>query len=88
MISCLSAFFNSSVSSPLSYPDRESQRMLLSKRSVLPAPTHFLFKGANEDSEDHLARVSMPARLCQLWVTFFNDIDFGTPQLAHFISRT
>jgi hypothetical protein len=42
---------------PLSYPDGESRRLLLSKRSVLSSRPHFSFKGAAECLEDLLARI-------------------------------
>jgi hypothetical protein len=48
---------------------------------------YFRFKGVNEYLEDLVARIDAP-RLNGLDVTFFNQIDFDTPLLAQFISRT
>jgi hypothetical protein len=73
--------------SPQSCPDQESQRPPPPTRSVLPALKSFAFKGANEYFEELLARIDAP-RLCQLWTTFFHDIDFGTPELIQFITLT
>jgi len=47
----------------------------------------FEFQGVNEYLEDLLARIDAP-RLRRLWITFFNDIFFDTPQLIHFIGHT
>ena len=47
----------------------------------------FTFKGANEYLEDLVAQIDTP-RLVQLSATFFNDIDFDTPQLIRFVSRS
>jgi hypothetical protein len=45
------------------------------------------FKGVSEYLEDLVARIDTP-RLNQLYITFFNQIVFDTPQLIQFISRT
>ena len=47
----------------------------------------FWFKGTKEYSEDLVSRIDAP-RLDQLFITFFNDIDFNVPELNQFISRT
>jgi hypothetical protein len=73
--------------SPQSSPDQESRRPPPPTRSVLPALTNFTFKGVNEYLEELVARINAP-RLDWLSTTFFNDIDFDTPELVQFISRT
>ncbi len=45
------------------------------------------FKGVSEYLEDLLARIDAP-RLYRLWITFFNAINFDTPQLIQFTGRT
>jgi hypothetical protein len=37
--------------------------------------------------EEFVARIDTP-RLLQFWIKFFNDIDFETPELIQFITRT
>src|SRR5258708_8808468 len=56
-------------------------------RSVLPTIMTLGFKGVSEYLEDLLARIDAP-RLYRLWIIFFNDIFFDTPQLIQFIGRT
>ena len=73
--------------SPRSLPDRTSQRPPLQTRFVLPVLTDFEFKGVSEYSDDLVARIDAP-RLIKLYITFFNQIIFDTPQLIQFISRT
>ncbi len=73
--------------SPRSRPDRETQRPHPTTRSVLPNLTYFRFKGVSEYMEDLAARIDTPL-LNGLDITFFNQIDFDTPLLAQFISRT
>jgi hypothetical protein len=73
--------------SPQSGPDEESRRPSQPRRSVLPALTKFWFKGVYEYSEELLARIDTP-RLHLLWTTFFNDIEFETPELIQFITLT
>jgi hypothetical protein len=73
--------------SPQSCPDQESRRLPPPTRSILPALTYFWFKGVNEYLEGLVSLIDSP-RLYQLWTTFFNDIDFNTPELNQFISRT
>ena len=72
--------------SPRSRPNREigfSQ----SKRSVIRALISLNFQGVIEYLEDFVARIDTP-RLDNMRITFFNQIDFDTPRLAQFISRT
>ena len=73
--------------SPRSCPDQENRRSPPPTRSILPFLTMFEFKGVNEYLEDLLARIDIP-RLSQLSATFFNDIDFETPELIRFLSRS
>jgi hypothetical protein len=73
--------------SPQSSPDQEGRRLPPPTRSVLLALTTFSFKGVNEYLEELVARIDTP-RLDRLLTTFFNDIDFNTPELKQFISRT
>jgi hypothetical protein len=49
--------------------------------------SHFWFKGDSEYLEALVARVDAP-RLNYLYITFFNDIVFDTPQFTRFISDT
>jgi hypothetical protein len=73
--------------SPQSCPDWENRPSPPPTRSTLPALTVFSFKGVNEYSEVLVSRIDAP-RLYRLFATFFNDIDFDTPELNQFISRT
>jgi hypothetical protein len=68
-------------------PDRESRRPPPPTRSVLPALKTFSFKGVKEYLEELVARIDAP-RLDRLLTTFFNDINFNTPEFDQFISRT
>ncbi len=68
-------------------PDWESQHPFPPTRSVLPALTTFWFTGTNEYLEDFVARIDTP-RLCQLDVKLINDIDFDSPELIRFVSRS
>jgi hypothetical protein len=74
---------------PQSHPDRETQRLAspIRTRFVLPALTRFWFRGASEYLEDLVARISAPL-LHGLFIGFFHQLVFDTPQLAQFISRT
>ena len=73
--------------SPLSRPDRASRRPPPPTRSVLPALTSFWFKGASEYLEIVVARIDAP-QLNKLYITFFNQIVFDTPEFIQFICRT
>jgi hypothetical protein len=92
MATCLSMLTNLQslrfdFESPQSCPDQEIQRPPPPARFVLPALVSFALKGVNEYLGELLARVHAP-RLRQLWTTFFNDIDFDTPELIQFITLT
>ena len=73
--------------SPRSCPDQASRRPPPLTRSVLPCFTHLRFKGVSEYLEDLVACIEAP-QLYVLDITFFNDIEFDTPQFMQFISRT
>ena len=73
--------------SPRSRPDQASRRPPPLTRTVLPTLIHFEFKGVTEYLEDVVSRIDAP-RLNNLYITFFNDIEFDTPQFIQFISRT
>ena len=73
--------------SPQSRPDRESQTLPPPKRFILPALHTFYFKGATEYLEELMTRIDTP-QLEQIYITFFNQIDFDCPRLAQFINRT
>jgi len=92
MVTCLSLLtsleeLSLEFNSPQSCPDQESRRSPPPTRSILPALTFFSFKGVNEYLEDLVSWIDSP-RLHLLEITFFNDIDFNTPELNQFISRT
>ena len=92
MATCLSALsslerLRLEFQSPQSCPDLETQPPFLPTRSVLPSLTAFDFKGACEYLEEFVARIDAP-QVYTLSVTFFNDIDFSTPELTQFINRT
>ena len=70
--------------SPRSWATRRSPP---STRLVFPSLNFFSFKGAGEYLEDLVARIDAP-RLVKLYITFFNQIVFDTPQFIQFISRT
>src|SRR5258708_39676733 len=93
MVTCLSVLtslrnLQLGFESPQSCPDQESGRYAPPPptRPVLPTLMIFLFNAATEYLEDFLARIDAP-RLYHLWITFFNDIFFDTPQLIQFIGR-
>ena len=73
--------------SPESSPDLETRRLPPSTRSVLPVLTFFSFQGVSEYLEDLVTDIDFP-QLNKLWITFFNDSVFDTPQLIRLISRT
>jgi hypothetical protein len=56
-------------------------------RTCLPVLTELNFRGVSEYLEDLVAHIDAP-RLTWLYLTFFNQIDFDTPKLVQFISRT
>ena len=73
--------------SPRSCPDRESRRPSPSTRPVFSALSGFRFCGVSEYLEGLVACIDAP-QLNVLYITFFNDIVFDTPQLIQFIGRT
>ncbi|KAN0126550.1 hypothetical protein V8E52_000190 [Russula decolorans] len=73
--------------SPQSSPDQESRPPVPPTRFVLPTLKTFSFKGVNEYLEELVAQIDTP-RLDRLLTSFFNDIDFNTPELNQFINRT
>ena len=73
--------------SPESCPDLETRRLPSLTRSVLPALTWFRFKGVSEYLEDLVIDIDAP-QLNNLYIAFFNDSVFDTPELTQFISRT
>ena len=92
MATCLSALTSLQLlilkfQSPESCPDLETKPPFLPTRFVLPTLAKFWFKGASEYLEEFLARIDAP-QVYELEITFFNDIDFDTPELTQFISRT
>jgi hypothetical protein len=92
MVTCLSVltsleFLQLGFESPQSCPDQESRLPPPPTRFVLPTLKKLLFKGVNEYLEELVARIDTP-RLDQLLITFFNDIDFDTPELIQFITLT
>ena len=56
-------------------------------RAVLPALTHFEFKGVNEYLEEFIARIDTPL-LENLQITLFLDLVFHIPRLQNFLDRT
>jgi hypothetical protein len=70
-----------------SRPDRETRCPPPSKRSALPALTMFHFQGVYEYLEDLVTFIDAP-RLNEFYVTFLDQINFHTPRLGQFISRT
>jgi hypothetical protein len=73
--------------SPLSRPDRASRRPPPPTRSVLSVLTYLSFKGDSEYLDELVACIDAP-RLNSLYITFFNQIVFDTPQLIQFVYRT
>ena len=79
--------FRLNFESPRSCPDPEKRFPPPQIRSVLLALSRFGFKGASEYLEDLVSRIEAP-RLCDLGITSFHSLDFDTPQIVQFISRT
>jgi hypothetical protein len=73
--------------SPQPFPDQESRRLPPLIRSALPVLTDFTFKGVSDYLEYFVARIDAP-QLNRLYITFFNQIVFDTPQFTQFIGRT
>jgi hypothetical protein len=92
MVNCLSVLtslesLRLEFQSPLSSPDLESRHPPRPTNVVLRALKDFQFKGVSEYLEDLVACIDAP-HLNHLFITFFNDIEFDTPELVHFIGRT
>jgi len=92
MVTCLAALTRLEAlyigfKSPRSRPSRRVGRHRLLTRSVLPALTESTFVGVSEYLEDLVARIDAPL-LNQLYISFFHQVIFHTPQLAQFLSRT
>ena len=73
--------------SPLSCPDRARRRPPPPTRVIIPALTHFKFRGVSEYLEDLIARIDAPL-LDAIWITFFHQLIFDIPELAQFMRRT
>ena len=92
MVKCLSVLtslesLRLEFQSPLSNPDLESRDLPSPANIMLPALKDFQFKGVSEYLEVLVACIDTP-HLNLLFITFFNDIEFDTPELVHFIGRT
>jgi hypothetical protein len=92
MVNCLSVLtslesLRLEFQSPLSSPDLESRHLSPPTNVVLPALKDLQFKGVCEYLEELVACVDAP-HLNYLFITFFYDIEFDTPELVHFIGRT
>ena len=92
MVNCLSLLtslesLRLELQSPLSNPDLENRHLPPPPNVVLPALKNFQFKGVSEYLEALVACIDAP-HLNYLFITFFNDIEFDTPELVHFIGRT
>jgi hypothetical protein len=73
--------------SPRSRPNQTSRRPSPSTRSVLPFLSSLKFKGASEYLEVIVAGIDAP-QLSTLFLSFFNQIEFGAPKLVRFICHT
>lgn len=73
--------------SPLSRPDRTTPSPSRPTGVLLPAISMLYFKGVCEYFEDLVAQIDAPL-LNQIWVEYFHQLLFDTPQLLQFISRT
>jgi hypothetical protein len=73
--------------SPVFRPDQPSRCPPPSTRSVLPVLTYIYFRGVSDYLDDIVACIDTP-RLDDLSISFFIEIEFDTPQLIQFISRT
>ena len=72
--------------SPRSRPVRESRHPPPLTRILLPALNNLTFQGVSAYSEDLVAQIDAP-RLQTLYITFFHELFFHTPQLSQFIGR-
>jgi hypothetical protein len=73
--------------SPRSCPDLKRRHPPPLARTLLPALTQLYFTGVSKYLEDFVARIDAPL-LDKLYISFFHQLIFDTPQLAQFISRT
>ena len=92
MANCLSVLINLDTLSlgflsPQSRPNMESQHPPPITWHILPGLTTIYFTGASEYLDDLVGRIDAP-RLEYLSITFFFQLNFDTPHLAQFISRT
>jgi F-box-like len=92
MVTCLSALtrldtLHLEFRSPLSRPDRTIPSPSRITRVLLPALSMLCFKGVSEYFEDLVAQIDAPL-LNQIWIEYFHQLLFDTPQLLQFISRT
>ena len=92
MVAALSALtslekFQLQFQSPQSHPHRTSRRPPPLTRTVLPVLSQLTFEGVSEYLDDLVARIDTP-RLEMLYMDFFNQILFDTPQLVQFIYRS
>ncbi len=91
LVTCLAAMtnlksFSLGFRSPRSCPDPTSRRPPPLTRTVLPALTHFKYRGVSESLEDLVARIETPL-LGNTEITFFNQLILFIPQLPQFIRR-
>ena len=56
-------------------------------RTILPALTHFVFRGAKEYLEDFVSRIDAPL-LHDTRISFYYQLIFDIPQLTQFMRRT
>ena len=92
MVACLSKLtslesLRLEFQSPLSSPYLERRHRPPPTNVVIPHLKDFQFKGVSEYLEVLVACIIAP-RLNYLFITFFNDIEFDTPKLDHFIRHT
>ena len=92
MVTCVSALtrletLHIGFKSPQSFPDRRSQRLPPSTRTLLPILTELSFSGVCEYLEDLVSRIDAPV-LDNLKITFFHRLIFNTPRLIHFITHS
>jgi hypothetical protein len=73
--------------SPQSCPALKSRSLRPQKRFILPALNEFQFSGVTEYLEDLVTRIDTP-HLDQVYISFYNQIDFDCPRLTQFINRT
>ena len=69
------------------FPDLADRPPLSQTRSALPVLTYFWYQGASGYLDDLVARIDAP-QVNKLYITFFHQIVFHTPQFTCFIRRT